>query len=74
MGKAKRAHHLFETVGFHGGHAALCPPYGSAPANHATSPNMIPWEKLDTARIPGTDDELRLMRRGKEFSIMLGTN
>ncbi len=35
---------------------------------------MIPWEKLDTARIPGTDDELRLMRRGKEFSIMLGTN
>jgi len=35
---------------------------------------MIPWEKLDTARIPGTDDELRLMRRGKEFSIKLGTN
>jgi spermidine synthase len=35
---------------------------------------MIPWEKLDTARIPGTGDELRLMRRGKEYSIMLGTN
>ena len=35
---------------------------------------MIPWEKLDTAAIPGTKDELRLMRRGKEFSIMLGTN
>ncbi len=35
---------------------------------------MIPWEKIDTARVPGTDDELRLMRRGKEFSIMLGTN
>ena len=35
---------------------------------------MIPWEKLDTARIPGTDEELRLMRRGAEFSIMLGTN
>ena len=35
---------------------------------------MIPWEKLDTARIPDTDDQLRLMRRGKEFSIMLGTN
>ena len=34
---------------------------------------MIPWEKIDTARIPGTEDELRLMRRGKEFSIMLGT-
>jgi spermidine synthase len=35
---------------------------------------MIPWEKLDTAHIPGTDAELRLMRRGAEFSIMLGTN
>jgi spermidine synthase len=35
---------------------------------------MIPWEKLDTARVPGTDGELRLMRRGTEFSIMLGTN
>ncbi|HMM89889.1 spermidine synthase [Bradyrhizobium sp.] len=35
---------------------------------------MIPWEKIDTARIPGTGDELRLMRRGKEFSIKLGSN
>jgi spermidine synthase len=35
---------------------------------------MIPWEKLDTTRVPGTDGELRLMRRGTEFSIMLGTN
>ncbi|KRQ96917.1 spermidine synthase [Bradyrhizobium jicamae] len=35
---------------------------------------MIPWEKIDTARIPGTDDDLRLMRRGKEFSIKLGSN
>src|ERR1700712_1170155 len=35
---------------------------------------MIPWEKLDTTRIPGTDGELRLMRRDTEFSIMLGTN
>jgi spermidine synthase len=35
---------------------------------------MIPWEKIDTTRIPGSDGELRLMRRGKEFSIKLGTN
>jgi spermidine synthase len=35
---------------------------------------MIPWVKIDTARIPGTDGELRLMRRGTEFSIMLGAN
>jgi spermidine synthase len=35
---------------------------------------MIPWIKLDTARVPGADGELRLMRRGTEFSIMLGAN
>jgi len=35
---------------------------------------MIPWLKIDTARIPGSDGELRLMRRGAEFSIMLGSN
>jgi spermidine synthase len=35
---------------------------------------MIPWAKIDTARIPGSDGELRLMRRGAEFSIMLGSN
>jgi spermidine synthase len=35
---------------------------------------MIPWLKLDTARVPGADGELRLMRRGTEFSIMLGSN
>src|SRR5436190_5843735 len=35
---------------------------------------MIPWEKIDTARIPGTVEELRLMRRGAEFSIKLGAN
>ena len=35
---------------------------------------MIPWVKIDTARIPGSSEELRLMRRGAEFSIKLGTN
>ena len=35
---------------------------------------MIPWVKIDTASVPGTDGELRLMRRGAAFSIMLGTN
>jgi spermidine synthase len=34
---------------------------------------MIPWSLLDTAQIPG-GAELRLMRRGGEFSIMLGAN
>jgi spermidine synthase len=35
---------------------------------------MIPWLQIDTARVPGADVELRLMRRGVEFSMMLGAN
>ncbi len=34
---------------------------------------MIPWSHLGTAQVPG-GGELRLMRRGAEFSIKLGTN
>src|SRR5918994_5965743 len=36
--------------------------------------SMIPWVLLDTAKIPGDGGELRLKRRGAEFSIMLGAN
>src|SRR5258708_31614037 len=35
---------------------------------------MIPWQQVDTARVPGADVELRLMRRGADFSMMLGPN
>jgi spermidine synthase len=35
---------------------------------------VIPWSLVDTAQVPGGDGELRLMRRGAEFSIMLGQN
>src|ERR1700692_798898 len=35
---------------------------------------MIPWQQIDSARVPGADIELRLMRRGAEFSMMLGSN
>jgi len=35
---------------------------------------MIPWLQIDTTRVPGADTELRLMRRGAEFSMMLGQN
>jgi spermidine synthase len=35
---------------------------------------VIPWRQLDSARIPGTGQELRLKQRGAEFSIMLGSN
>jgi spermidine synthase len=35
---------------------------------------MIPWSQIDTARVAGADVELRLMRRGAEFSMMLGQN
>lgn len=33
---------------------------------------MIPWVRLDTAKVPGGAGELRLMRRGNEFAIMAG--
>jgi spermidine synthase len=33
---------------------------------------MIPWSLLDTAHVPGGGGELRLMRRGAEFSITFG--
>lgn len=35
---------------------------------------MLPWTLIDTGTIPGTNDTLRLMQRGSEFSIMLGQN
>ena len=35
---------------------------------------MIPWRLIDTTKVPGGKDELRLKQRGSEFSIMLGTN
>ncbi|RUU07321.1 hypothetical protein EOD08_38630, partial [Mesorhizobium sp. M6A.T.Ca.TU.002.02.2.1] len=35
---------------------------------------MIPWVQLDTAKTPDCGQELRLKRRGAEFSIMLGSN
>jgi spermidine synthase len=35
---------------------------------------MIPWQQIDTASVPGAEVELRLMRRGTEFSMMLGSN
>src|SRR5580700_9488824 len=35
---------------------------------------MIPWQQIDTADVPGAEVELRLMRRGDEFSMMLGSN
>ncbi|MGY2052588.1 hypothetical protein [Methylobacterium sp. JK268] len=34
---------------------------------------MIPWIELDTAAIPGERDAMRLMRRGDEFTIRVGT-
>ena len=32
---------------------------------------MVPWELLDTARVPGGDGLLRLMRRGTDYVIRL---
>jgi spermidine synthase len=33
---------------------------------------MQPWTTIDTAKVPGDGGELRLMRRGAEYSIMSG--
>ena len=33
---------------------------------------MIPWVLVDTASVPGGSEQLKLMRRGAEFSIRLG--
>lgn len=35
---------------------------------------MIPWELIDVAKVPGDQNELKLWRRGAEFSIRLGQN
>ena len=35
---------------------------------------MIPWSLIGTAPVPDGTGELRLMRRGSEFSIQLGQN
>jgi spermidine synthase len=35
---------------------------------------MIPWSQIDSARVPGAEVELRLMKRGDEFSMKLGAN
>jgi len=35
---------------------------------------VIPWSLLDTVQVPGEGGELRLLRRGTEFSIRLGRN
>lgn len=34
---------------------------------------MIPWRELGRTRVPGGSGELRLMQRGAEFSMALGT-
>jgi spermidine synthase len=33
---------------------------------------MIPWVHLDTANVPGSGGELKLVQRGTEFSILAG--
>jgi spermidine synthase len=35
---------------------------------------MIPWIQIDKTQVPGSEAELRLMRRGTEFSMKLGQN
>lgn len=46
---------------------------GDFDKNHGNA-RLIPWVRLDTAVIPDGGGELRLMQRGAEFSIMIGSN
>jgi spermidine synthase len=39
--------------------------------NEGIEASMVPWEFLDSAPIPGSNGELRLYKRGEEFSIRL---
>jgi spermidine synthase len=49
--------------------------YGAGIDGHERkNARLIPWVRLDTAEIPDGGGELRLMRRGAEFSIMIGSN
>jgi len=34
---------------------------------------VIPWKQIDTAPVPGSDEELQLYKRGEEYSFRLGT-
>src|SRR3982751_2990798 len=34
---------------------------------------VIPWVQVDTGPVPGSPETLRLMQRGDEFSIRVGT-
>src|SRR5664280_2980153 len=47
-------------------------PDNRPPAPTAGERPVIPWSLLDTAQVPG-GGELRLLQRGAEFSIKLGT-
>ena len=47
---------------------------GTPAAGRDALRHMIPWLQIESARVPGADVELRLMRRGAEFSMMLGPN
>ncbi|BAM88956.1 putative spermidine synthase [Bradyrhizobium oligotrophicum S58] len=35
---------------------------------------MLPWKLIDTADVPGGGEPLRLMQRGRDFTIKLGQN
>jgi spermidine synthase len=41
------------------------------PGLQRSLPFMVPWELLDSASVPGCKAELRLYKRGEEFSIRL---
>src|SRR3954465_1361466 len=48
-------------------------PGPSSPSFITSALALIPWVHLDSADVPGEHDQLRLMQRGQEFSIRVGS-
>jgi spermidine synthase len=46
--------------------------YGRGRSGNSSGRPMIPWTRIASAKVPQDAGELRLMKRGDEFSIMLG--
>ncbi len=50
---------------------AICPHLSQKPCSQSVRGRVIPWEELGRARIPGSDSELVLAQRGREYSIKI---
>ena len=52
----------------------VCRLASCSPAIEPSETPVLPWKLIDTADVPGGGEQLRLMQRGREFTIKLGQN